>query len=217
MPTIPLADLEQKVWDQLDGNTGEFPEPNVRAVINQGLYRLNNLVGFTQATVPIPGFSIAGQILYDRPAGILIPLRVDFEGAEIEKSSIQRVARRFKNFTVDQGTPARWCLIGLKVLLIHPADQAGGGLIEVTGVAPITPLTDSAQTVNLEDEFTEILVDWAKSRLLVKEGGKAFADASAIGYQAMTSKVRQYMLWNSMKFPEYFILKESNPGSGKGT
>lgn len=216
--SFTVAQLEQQVWDQLDNNTGEFPEPNVRAVLSQGLQRLNNLVGFSQDTVPVPGFSVANQLLYARPAGILIPLRVDFEGEELEKTSLARIARRYRDFAVDTGKPSRWCLIGLRTFLIHPADPVGGGLLEVSGVAPIAKLgADTSETIDLDDEHAEILVDWAKFRLLLKEGGKSFSDASVSGYQAMISKAKTLALWESMTFPAYYMVKESNPGDGKGT
>lgn len=219
MPTVTLAQLETRVWDGLDANTLFYPEDNIRRVINEGLRRLNLLTGFTQVDIAVSGFSVAGRLVYTVPSGVLLPQRVYFEQRELEKLSLRQLGAQFRNWTVDSnasiGPVSRWCPIGINQFVIHPLDSYGGQLIEVSGVGPITPLVAQGDTVSLNNELTDILVDYARSRSMLKEGGKPFADAS-MAYQQMISKVKTMMIWDGMNFPRYFLVKELEPAAGRG-
>src|SRR5579863_3219021 len=131
MPVYTASQLQTLVLDQLDSSP-EFPLPSVLAVINQALYRLGLLTGFNQSTVPIPGFTQANTFQYNTPQGILIPLRLDVEGVAIDKYSLRRLAREFRDWTTDTtafaGQISRWAMIGFSTFVIHPADAVGGQL-----------------------------------------------------------------------------------------
>jgi len=213
--TFSLQQIDQRVLDALDNNSQEFPQQQRYAVINQGLYRLNNLCGFSQKTIAVPGFTVANQLIYSSPTGILIPLSVDFEGQRLEPTSRKRLARRYRDFTTDTGLPREWARIGLSRFLIHPADSFGGGMLEMTGVANLTKLVQPGDTTLLEDQFIECVVLWAKARLLLKEGGKAFEDASMV-FQQYFKQVKVLSIWSDLSFPSYWILQETSPGDGKG-
>ena len=211
MPDFTLADLEQRVWDGLDNDVGLYPEPNVRGVLNEGLRRLNVAVGIAQDTIPVPGFSVAGQREYATPAGIVIPIKVYFEGRILEPFSLRELATRFRKWatdtTVNYGPVNRWAPIGLGMFIIHPIDAAGGNLIEVQGVVPMIPLTAPGQVISLEDQMCDILIDYAKSRIMLKESGTPFGQAS-LNYQEMIRKLKPLSLWKDLKFPPYFLVSD---------
>lgn len=211
MPTFELTDLQQRSWDGLDGNNQLYPPANVTSVLNEGLRRLNIITAFNQATVPIGvagGFTVANQQLYAVPAGLFIPQRVYFEQRELKKMTIEQIAQRFRDWTrdasVSKGPPMRWAPIGLNQFVIHPFDAVGGRLLEVSGVAPVTPLVNAGDVVELEDHNAEILIDYTKSRIMLKEGGKPFADAS-LAYQQMIAKLKTMVAWENMAWPRYFV------------
>ena len=220
MPSFTLQALEQRVWDSLDGNTFLYPEAQVRGCINEGLRRLNLLVGFDRVTTSIPGFSVAGQWLYTVPSTISIPLKVWFEQNALSKLSIKETALTFRNFTTDTTTnagPVRaWYPIGITRFGIYPADAIGGQLLEVTGLRTITPLVLPGDVVGLDDQFVEILITYVRSRIMIKEGGKPFADSS-LAYQQMISMVKPFMVWDGMRFPRYWIEKQTEDQQGRGT
>jgi hypothetical protein len=201
MPTVTLAALEQRIWDQCDGNTGEFSEPNVRAVINQQLSRLNVLLGLFSATIPVPGFTVANQFQYQNPTGIFIPVRVDFEGQELQRMSMDRLARAYPHWVSDVssniGPPAHVGVIDLQAFILHPADSYGGNLLEVTGIVPTTPLVNQNDVVQLADQWIESLVAYGKMRLLAKEANKAFADAVK-AFAPFKAKIRAQSIWTSI-------------------
>jgi hypothetical protein len=215
MATISLKDLEDRVWSLLDGNTLEFPEAQVRAAINEALYRSNLLCGHTQALISIPGGSVVNQHVYGRPTGILIPIRIDFDGVELERISLRRLALKYPNFATDTGKPARWAPIGLRRWVIHPADEIGGYSLDVTGVAPLTPLTVSSQTITLDDQFIDLVVNYCRPRVIMKEGGKPLADVVP-AYRRVQSQLATLGLWRSLVMPMYGLQTEQQTSDGKG-
>jgi hypothetical protein len=207
--------LEQRVWNGLDNNVGLYPEPQVRAVINEGLKKLNIVCGIAQDTIPVPGFSVAGQQEYVTPTGIVIPIKVYFEGRILDPFSLRELATRFRKWATDTtanyGPVNRWVTVGLGTFIIHPIDAVGGNLIEVQGIVPITPLTAPGQTVSVEDQMCDLLVDYCCSRIMLKEQGKPFANAS-MAYQDMITKMKALTIWKGgISFSPYYLLKELTP------
>lgn len=220
MASVTLQQLETRVYDQLDANNLEFAEPFVRAAINQGLFRLNVLLGFSQATLPIAGnFTVQGQRQYPVPAGILIPLRLDFEGQELDRVSLSRLGRAYRTWAVDStrdlGPVARWASIGLSQFVIHPIDALGGNSIEVTGIANLVPLAAPTDTILLDDQWQEIVVRFAKVRVMAKEPGKPFADI-AQQLKDFWRGVQAQMIWKGVETPHYWLRKQQRPSSGRG-
>lgn len=212
MPTYTLSYLQRQVYDRLDNNTQFFPTAQVTLAINQGMKRLNLLVGVSQATVPVPGWSQSNQYLYQVPAGIVVPLRVYFEGRQLETLSLASLARRYRNWifatTANQGTAVlRAAFMGLTQFVLNPADARGGSMIEVVGIAPIAPLVNSGDQVYLDDEFADIVISYSVMRVLAKEGGQLFRDASGIYKEAM-SNIKAMILWEGSNFPDYELLRQ---------
>ncbi len=219
MPSYTLSALQGLVYDGLDGNQGLYPPAQVTSVLNEVLRRVNLTTGFTQTTVPVPGYTVANQLLYPTPPGILIPTKVYYEERELEKYSLAKLAQKHRNWAIDtnqwQGQVARWFPLGLTTFGIHPLDANGGGLLEVQGVAPITPLVLPDDVVQLNDELAEILVEYARGRLMLKEPGAPFNAASA-AYQDFIRAMKGMAIWGQIQWPSYWISKELEPSGAKG-
>jgi hypothetical protein len=163
--------------------------------------------------------SVANQLEYSTPSGILIPIKVYAEGVELEKYSMRQLSTKYRNWATDStaayGPMARWCPIGIGQFVIHPQDAIGGRLIEVQGVAPITPMVTSGNTVDLDDELVPTLIGFDRARMLLKLGGKPFASAS-VAYQKFIQDVKDLVIWHGLIFPRYFIQSELEGSEGKG-
>lgn len=220
MPTVSLATLESRVWDLLDDNQLEFPEIEVRSILNEGLARLNCLVGFAQDTLSVPGFSVANQLLYTVPTGIMIPIRVYFEAYELKRFSLRRLARKYQQWAVETtataGPVVHWAPIGLQQFVLHPIDAVGGQLVEVSGITSVTALVNPGDVLDLEDNWVDCLILYARSRALLKEGGKSFQDSLA-AYQKAAKQIRSQVVWRSMIWPEQWLARQQEVGAGKGT
>jgi hypothetical protein len=220
MPTFTLSTLSQLVYDGLDNNTLLYASAQVTSVLNEILRRSNLLVGWNQATIPVPGFSVAKQQLYTVPSGIVIPLNVYYEERELEKYSLSKVAQKYRDFAIDlniwEGQVARWYPIGLTTFGVHPLDANGGALLEVQGVAPIVPLANPDDVVTLNDELAEALVKYARGRIMLKEIGVPFASASEV-YKDFIRSMKGMALFESMTFPRYWVESQLEPQEGKGS
>lgn len=219
MPTFTLSQLEQRIWDSLDNNSGQYPEPQLRLVVNEGLRRLNLLTGFNQATVSVSGGSVANRLEYSTPAGIMIPMRLDYNGRELNRMSFRRLVQKridWATKTNASGPVSDWATISLTRFVICPIDAVGGSVLDMTGVAPITPLVNSGDPVTLDDAFADLLVDYGRMRAPLKEGGATFANAS-IAYQAMVKKLKTMTIWSGMAFPQYWLLKSEEPAESPNT
>lgn len=208
MPTFNLAALETRVYDGLDNNQAEFPEFNVRCVINEAMARLNVITGFNRATVTVTGGTVAGQLEYAIPAGILFPTRCDYNGRELSAISMKRLGAKHRNWSVmttANGPVTRWARLGLTKFILNPIDLHAGNVLEVTGVSPLVPLVNANDPVVLDDQYVDIVIDYCKQRLPLKEGGAEFATGS-LAYRDMTRKLKTMTMWRSMRFPAYWLI-----------
>lgn len=216
MPSVTLTQLSTEILDQLDGNSGEFPQGQITAVINQGLSKLNCMVGIQSATIAVSGGTVANQLLYAVPAGIFIPTRFDFNENEMSRMSFDRLVRAYPNWTSDYSVntyaPAHVASVDLQNFVIHPIDSSSGDVLEVTGIPPTTPLVSGSDVVALDNEFTEILVAYAKMRLLAKEGNKAFSDAVA-AYKPYQKKLRSMSIWNQVQWSQIALAVQQRFGN----
>lgn len=208
MPTYTLGNFQQLVLDRLDGNSVLYTTPELTRTINEALCVLNLYCGFLQSSIQVPGFSQANQLLYATPPGLIFPLRCQFEGRQLDRISLSQIGRQYYSWmtdtTVTRGPVAHWVPLGVSLFAIHPMDASGGQDILVTGVVEPTPLVNSGDVIQLEDEYATIIADYAAHRLPLKEGGKVFSDSS-VGYQNFLRLMKSKKMWLSFKAPKYFV------------
>lgn len=211
MPTLTLANLETAVLDRLDGNSLLYTTPEVDSDLNDAIRVLNLFTGFNQQSVQVPGFTVINQFLYAVPSPILFPLRVYFNRRQLWKTSLRKLSYTNPNWlreTSAMGLPVQhWVPMGISTLAIHPADSAGGQELLVSGIAEPTKLVNPGDTITVEDEYAECIVELAADTLQIKEGGKIFADSTAL-YLKFLSKMREKKRWRSQVNPRYFVKVE---------
>ncbi len=95
-------------------------------------------------------------------------------------------------------------------------DAVGGQLLEVNGIAKWVPLTEPDDVIQLDNQYCDLLIDYCKSRIRLKEGGQPFQLAS-VQYQEFIRKVKAWTVWQGMRFPRWYLAKEEEPSEGKGT
>lgn len=202
------------VMDELD-NSPEFPPNNITLILNQALYRLNLLVAWQQTTVPMltsePDADRGPVFIYDVPPGILIPMRVDIEGIALAGPiSLRRMARQFRYWstdaTADNGPVSTWSRIGLSKFIIYPADSIGGSAMDVTGVQPITPLSLPTDTITLDNQFADILIEYARMRAGFKEPFQSF-QLFLKQKPELQRKISALSRWERVSNPEFWISK----------
>ena len=210
MPSVTLATLQQYVIDRIDNNTVMFTVPEITQFINEAYQVTNIFCGINQASVSVPGFSVAGQLLYQVPDPIIFPLQCSFEGRPLRKLSLSALAQNYRQWAYDNTTKSgpvqRWSPIGINQFVIHPCDSLGGRDISLIGVVEPPLLVNPTDVISLDDEFIDMIVSYATHRVQLKIGGGMFSQASLL-IQSYWHRLKERMIYQDYIFPRYFVLK----------
>lgn len=212
-----LADLDALVLARLENNSIFFQQFDRYAIINEALRCSNILCGWYQGTVS--AISQTGQLVYPTPVGMLYPQRIAFEGIQLDPIPITRIGQDYRTWTTDNtnknGAVARWVPIGINYFCLHPADSNGGGRIDVTGVLETPLLVLPTDSMQLEDQYVNIVVEYAASRLPMPIGGQNFAQASQLYQKGFMPAIKARTNLAKFKFPRYFVNQGSSITEGK--
>lgn len=203
-----LADLDARVLDRLDNNSIFYPTSERYSAINEAIKVLNIYTGFLQTTVSISGGTQSGKLFYNVPSSVLFAEAVIFNNRPLRRSSIGSLGRRYRDWTshttVNFGAVADWAPVGLRKIAIHPADNTGGVSLQISGVQEPVKLALVGDSVQIPDEFIEIMEEYASFTLQLKEGGKIFSDASLL-YQRFLHRMKELGRWTGLRQPRYFV------------
>ncbi len=211
-----LADYKASTWSRFENNTLFYPSGEVLEAVNEVVDISNLFAGHYQGEVQIPGYSIANQFIYELPDNVLFPLAVWFEGVELEKTTIRGLAGRSRRWlsetTASTGMPVNaWAPLGLRKIVIYPADAIGGNDIRVFGVLEPPELVNDGDPVRLPTGFEDIALEYAAHLLPFKEGGKPFADSTKVLPQ-FQRKLKEQMRWTRFSFPRFWIERTQEQG-----
>src|SRR5208337_3736978 len=101
MPVFTLSDLRTKALGRLDNNNLLYTLPEVDYVINEAIRTCALFTGFFRNTMQLPGFTVANQLVYPNPTGILVPLFISFEGRQLQKLSFPKLVRTRRSWATD--------------------------------------------------------------------------------------------------------------------
>ncbi len=210
MPTFTLAQLRTKAYSRVDNNTAFYGTDEVDQVINECVRVVALVTGFYRTTAQLPAWTVANQLVYTTPAGILIPTDIAFEGRQLQKISLKRLARQRRNWATDttasKGRVEFWAPVGIGKFVISPKDAQGGRDLTITGLGTPPLLALPNDVLSIENEYVELITEYCAHRLPLKEGGKIFADGS-LALNAFYKKLAQRKRLESWKQPKYWLVK----------
>lgn len=213
-----LDQIDGLVLDRLEGNNIFWQTAERYNIINESLRAINIQTGFYQGT-PTPLISVAGQLIYETPAGMLYPQRVSFESSQLDAIPITRIGQDYRTWTTDTtaklGPVARWVPIGINYFALHPADSLGGGSIAVTGVLETPVLVNPTDAISLEDQYVSLLVEMCYSRLPLKISGPSAIAAFSVYQKAVLPSLKRMSILESMQWPRFFVLSGSPSAEGR--
>ena len=212
-----LSSLSSAIYSRLENNTVFFTQTEVTSVINEAIQVTNLFCGFYQGTSRI--ISVANQLVYPTPTGMLFPQRIQFEGVQLDPIPITRIGQDTINWTTqtsnNYGPVARWVPIGTTLFCLNPMDSLGGQDIEVTGVMTPPLLVNSDDAMSLDDEYATIIVEYCASRLPLSIGGQNWAQASKLYVTGFQSAMKRLMIYRQFVMPRYWVDKGSSTTEGK--
>lgn len=209
MPLVTLAQLQSRVYTRLDQNTLLYTQQNVTDAINECIRVVNLATGFLQITAQVPNLSQSNRVFYDVPAGILVPMRVQFESGYLTKYFPNAIGMSYATWTQDNtantGLPvSEWIPTGFSKFAIHPADSIGGSPIFVTGIAEPVQLVNQSDTTLIPVEYSDCIINLAAQILCLKETGALFKQSS-LYYQQYLSLMKKLTIWRGMIMPRYYV------------
>jgi hypothetical protein len=209
MPQTTLADFETRVWTKLDNNQQLYQQSSVDRLINEASRVVNLFSGFSQSQVAI-GLTVANWQWYRVPAPIVFPMQIFMENRLLYKSSAGSTAATDRKWIRGgSGSYTRtWIPVGTRMFGINPTDPSGGKYLECWGITTPALLVNPGDSLVLDDEYAELIVEYAFLNLVLKEGGKPFADASK-GYQNGIKRMRSLQRWEGKINPRYFAEVET--------
>jgi hypothetical protein len=210
VPSFSLSTIQGYVLDRLDGNSTLYTSPELTYVINECIGVISLFTGFFKNTVQLPGFTVANQRVYTTPNGMLAPVIISFEGRQLQRISLRKLARARKNFLTDNttsfGPPDFWAPIGIGMFLMSPIDSVGGHSITLTGIGQPPLLVNPTDVIVLENEYVEMITAYCAHRLPLKIGGKIFADGS-LELNEFYDKLKQRARYEAWIAPKYSLIR----------
>lgn len=201
---LTLADFDSKLLARVEGNALFYDRDDRVTAINEALQFINNFVGFSQGRAEA-GVTYPGRTLYQVPQGILFASDVYLDSVQLFKSTAQSASNQDRSWISggEDQSPVYWVPIGLTKFAIVSADPTGGKLIEVEGVTVPAELVSDTDVCGLQDEWVDVVIDYAYMTLVLDEGGKIFADASKL-YSYIQTKMRALSGTQLIKWPRFW-------------
>lgn len=210
-----LADLRSAVYDRLENNQAFFRPARVTSIINEAIKVINLFTGFYQGSVTL--YSVANQLKYSTPDGMIFPLRAQFNGVNLDPIAINQIGKDYRDWatsTTDKDGPvARWVPIGINYFCLNPIDSLGGQSIYITGVLEPPLLVDDTDTMVLDDEYVTLIAEYGGMVAPLSEGGAPSANAMAL-YPNFLRIMRSLTMYRQVTMPRYFVLSGSPVAEG---
>ena len=198
------------VLDRLDQNSILYTPPELDYIINEAVRVTSLFTGFFRNTLQLTGYTGVNQTVYNTPAGMLVPIMVSYEGRQLQKTSLKKLARLHRNWatrtTADCGRVECWASIGIGMFTINPIDSVGGHDLTITGLGEPPLLVLPGDILVIENEYVELITAYCTHRLPLKIGGKIFADGS-LDLNEFYSKIEERKRYESWKAPTYRLLQ----------
>jgi hypothetical protein len=204
MANFTLGQLKAQTYSRLEDNREMYQESEVTSAINEAISVINLACGWFQNTYHVSTTTtVADRHIYDFPPEIIFPQRVVFENQVLEKATLWTLGNNFPTFLRDTTATtgnqvSRWCAIGIRKFVIHPADSVGGGDLYVTGITEPGVLVEDADSLILPKEGIPAICDYAAHIVQCKLQGTPFMQSLTMfnNYQQMVEMSKFFSGYN---------------------
>ena len=210
MASVTHAALKSRVWAQLDDNTAFYPAAEVTRAINDCLQQVNLFTGIIQGPVSLT--TDANRYFYSVPGSVIIPLAVDLDGRQLQRSSLHNVASRrgrwLRENSTNSGPTSVWIPIGTRKIAIHPADSKGGRTLRIVGILEPALLVNDSDVIDIPDDIVDAVEHLAVLTLVFKEGGAVFYQ-STTKFVEFQKKIAEWSRWRDVEWPRWKIERQA--------
>lgn len=193
MDTVTLDALKDRVYDRLESNSRFYQESQIIGHINDAIRVVNLFTGFLEATADL--YSQDGRLIYDVPPTILCLTKVVYDGRDLDKLTFGNLCyshpRWMKETTSTNSSQVEtWTPAGLRKFICHPAPATGGAVVSLTGVAEPVALVADTDTITMQREYTDLIVDHASHVPMIRCGGMV-ARSAMEQYKAFLGRMKE--------------------------
>lgn len=212
MPSFTLADLRTGVYRHIDNNSLFYPAADVDQHIREAAATLQLFTGYLQGSATVSGGTVADRMFYDVPQTILYPMAVYVDDKQLDKASLRQLGMKSRNWrdhtTSNFGRISAWVPVGIDKFALYPRDAVGSRDLVVEGVLAPPTLDSDDDVVQVQDSFAQCIEHMAAHTLQLKEGGKIFADSSAL-YQEFLEQMKELKRFRREVNPVYWFEAQS--------
>lgn len=176
---VTLSDLKVALALKYDGSPFWTAE-EARLAINEGLRVWNSITGYWRTRITLT--TIPNDHYVPLPGTLAYKSRVEFNSSPLSPASLEGLdggRPSWEGETTATGgsvptAPKFWAPVSLDLIVIWPADAAGGGTLTIDGMAQTPVLTADGDYVDLGIEEHNQLLGYALHILSFKLGGEVF-------------------------------------------
>lgn len=195
MASLTLQSMRTRVYARVESNALFYPAVDVDRAINETLETLTLVTRYRIGTVTLPMMTAPRRVFYDIPPTVIVPVDVYVDGERLEKGRLSASGILNAHWMDGVGDGyGCWIPIGPKKFALSPPDAQGGRLIQVGGMLGHTTLVADDDVVDIDDSWVDPIVENAFVWLVLKEGGKVFADAMG-GFQKFQKFLEAESYW----------------------
>ena len=227
-----LAQLRGLLRNQLGAAAATFwRDDELNAYLNETLRVWQALTGYWKRSgVALgsgsPATSIVDQTWYTLPGTITSGMRLRFNGLPLTCTSLDALDQGqpgWESETTASGgnvptTPQLWAPAGFTMIVIWPADHAGGNALWADGIAQTPSLTTDGDYVDIGSEDLDAILNYAQHVATFKEGGQEFqATMGQMQGFLQAAGERNAMLKASAKYRKWAGLDDARDRNQRAT
>jgi len=198
MPIVGKAWLRSSVYAKLGDSSGFYTEEDVDRAILGAISELNAITGFNRSHATLS--LTPGKSVYETPYPIEVAVAVEVSGRRIPRSSPESLFSHSRLWGVDVAPlPSVWCPIGFSKILFSPPFSVPLSA-RVEGIASFG--MSLGDHVNIPSGLVPMVVELAWHRLVMREGGAVFYDASE-SMGRISKTLYELSVWKTAKLTRY--------------
>lgn len=174
---LNLNDLRDRLTERVGNNVTFFTSREKRYALNEAITMWAALTGQWIVKIQLPS---TGAVFYDLPKQIVSLMRVRYNGALLDQTSLFELDNGFSGWqSAATAAPLFWTPIGLDKFAIYPPPVSLGNLIlEGIGLSP--RLGSGGDFIDIGEEEVTRILDYAHHYLAIKEGGLELASTRSL-------------------------------------
>lgn len=157
------------------GNHYFWVDAELNAAINEALRTWNLLIGIWCEKYTVS--TAAGANWITLPSTITSATRVEYANKALKCVAVRDMDNGNPGWETLPGTPRYWAPVALNLLALFPVDTDSTTSLTVDGVRSTPILSNDTDTVDLDQGSYDLLLDYARHLLLLKLGGREFAES----------------------------------------